>query len=331
MEREKGRVRALVLKARQMGSTTYNSAEFFHKTIFAEHVTSIIVGQDEDQSTFIMSMYESALDFIPWWMRPRIKQKQTGALINFDEKDEVLRQTRPGLKTWVYADNGRKPSGVGRGKTFGRALLSELAFWQDLSQLSKSLFPTFNTPDGFYIMESTANGRNDAWHNLWRRAEAGKVDWEPIFIPFYRREKTYSTPILKTEVFVLTKDEIEMKERVFKKESYLIKPEMFNWMRKKKEEFIATDGDDMMFAQEYTSEPEESFQSSAITAFPRGVINRHSKRTRNPVWLGEIYYDFQLGKAVPVLEEIDETFELPYPEQEKRFSVWERPVRGERY
>jgi hypothetical protein len=331
LERTIGRVRALVLKARQMGSTTYNCAEFFHKTIFAEHVTSIIVGQDEDQSTFIMSMYESALDFIPWWMRPRIKQKQTGALINFDEKDETLRQTRPGLKTWVYADNGRKPSGVGRGKTFGRALLSELAFWQDLSQLSKALFPTFNTPDGFYIMESTANGRNDAWHNLWRRAEAGKVDWEPIFIPFYRREKTYSMPILKTEVFVLTKDEIEMKERVFKKESYLIKPDMFNWMRKKKEEFIATDGDDMMFAQEYTSEPEESFQSSAITAFPRGVINRHSKRTRNPVWLGEIYYDFERGKAVPVLEAIDDTFELPYPEQEKRFSVWERPVRGERY
>lgn len=331
LEREFGRVRALVLKARQMGSTTYNSAEFFHKTIFAEHINSIIVGQDEDQSSFIMGMYESALDFIPWWMRPRIKIKQTGSKINFDEKDESLRQTRPGLKTWVYADNGRKPTGVGRGKTFGRALLSELAFWEDLSQLSKSLFPTFNTPDGFYIMESTANGRNDAWHNLWRRAESGKVDWHPIFIPFYRREKTYSLPILRTEVFVVSAEENEMRERVMKKESYLIKDEMFNWMRKKKEEFVATDGDDMMFSQEYTSEPEESFQTSAITAFPRGVINRYSKRTINPQWIGEIHWDFDIGKPVPVLKVIHPDYELSYPEEDDRFHVWEMPIKGRRY
>lgn len=331
LEKQFGRVRALVLKARQMGSSTYNMAEFFHKTIFAEHVNSIVVGQDEDQSTFLMSMYESALDFIPWWMRPRIKIKQTGKQINFDEKDEWLRQMRPGLKTWVYADNGRKPTGVGRGKTFGRAMLSELAFWEDLSQLSKSLFPTFNTPDGFYIMESTANGRNDAWHNLWRRAESGKVDWHPIFIPFYRREKTYSLPVIKTEVFVVTDQEKEMRERVFKKEGYLIKDEMFNWMRKKKEEFVATDGDDMMFSQEYTSEPEESFQSSAITAFPRGVINKYSRRTINPQWIGEIYWDFEKGQAKPVLKVIHPDYELSYPEEEDRLHVWELPQKGRRY
>lgn len=331
LEREKGRVRALVLKARQMGSTTYNCAEFFHKTIFAEHINSIIVGQDEDQSSFIFGMYESALDFIPWWMRPRIKQRQTGALINFDEKDENLRMTRPGLKTWVYADNGRKPTGVGRGKTFGRALLSELSFWQDLSQLSKSLFPTFNTPDGFYIMESTANGRNDAWHNLWRRAEAGKVDWEPIFIPFYRREKTYSIPIDPGEQFELTDEEKEMRDQVVKADQFIIKDETFKWMRYKKEEFVATDGDDMMFSQEYPADAEGAFQSSAITAFPRGIINRYSKRTMKPRWIGEITYDFDRGVPVPNLKPVAPGDDIPYPEQEKRFHVWELPQKGATY
>jgi hypothetical protein len=331
LEREYGKVMAIVLKARQMGSTTYNCAEFFHKTIFAEHINSIIVGQDEDQSTFIMGMYESALDFIPWWMRPRIKQQQTGTLINFDEKDEVLRQTRPGLKTWVYADNANKPSGVGRGKTFGRSLLSELAFWKNASQLSKALFPTFNTPNGFYIMESTANGRNDAWHNLWRRAEAGKVEWKPIYIPFYRREKTYSLPILKTEVFVVTDEEKQMRERVFKKESFLIKDETFNWMRNKKETFVAVDGDDSMFSQEYTSEPEESFQSSAITAFPRGIIRRFSRLTKNPKWVGEIKYDEPTQMPKTYLHPVGEKDEVAYPETENRFHIWEMPQKGARY
>lgn len=326
-----GCIRAIVLKARQMGSTTYNIAEFFHATVFSEHVNGLIVAQDEETSEYVMGMYESALDFMPWWMKPRIKVKQTGSVINFDEKDEALRASRPGLKTWVYADNARKPTGVGRSKTFGRAMLTELAFWQNAKQLSKSLLPTFNTPDGSYVMESTANGRNDAWHNLWRRAEAGKLDFHPIFIPFYRRDKTYSLPILKTEVFVLSKDEQEMRERIFAKEHFLVKDETFNWMRKKKEFFVATDGDDYMFSQEYTSEAEESFQSSAVTAFPRGIIGRLQKQTIEPRWIGEISYDFDRGVPTLHMQELGKDDEAPHPERENRFHIWEKPVRGERY
>lgn len=331
LEREYGRVRALVLKARQMGSTTYNCAEFFASTIFREHTNSIIVAQDEDVSEYVMGMYESALDFLPWWMRPRIKIKQTGSVINFDERDEATRAVRPGLKSWIYADNARKPTGVGRSKTFGRALLTELAFWNNGSQLSKSLFPTMNTTDGFYVMESTANGRNDFWHNLWRRAEAGKVDWHPIFIPFYRREVTYSLPILKTTVFVLDEEETKMRERIFEKESFLIKNETFNWMRNKKEEFVATDGDDTMFSQEYTSEPEESFQASAVTAFPRGIIRKFSKRTVEPRWIGEISYDWTKGAPKLHVHELEKGKEAGYPEIGDRLHIWAMPQRGAEY
>lgn len=332
LEKLHGRVRALVLKARQMGSTTYNCAEFFHATMFKEHANSIIVGQDQDQAGFIMGMYESALDFIPWWMRPRKgKGCEVGRVINFDEKDDMLRMTKPGLKSWIYADNANKPTGVGRGKTLNRALMSELAFWQNGSQLSKSLFPTMNTPDGFYIMESTANGRNDFWHNLWRRAEAGKIDWNPIFIPFYRREVTYSLPIQKGRTFTVTDEERAMRDAIFEKEHFIIKDETLNWMRNKKEEFVATDGDDTMFSQEYTSNAEESFQSSAITAFPRGIINKFSKRTRDPVWIGEVTLDLGNQKPKLYLREVAVGDVIPYPETENRLHIWEKPVAGAEY
>lgn len=326
-----GRVRALVLKARQMGSTTYNVARFSHETVFFEHINGIMVGKDQTQAESMFGMYDSALDFLPWWMKPRIAIRQTGTKINFDEKDEYLRATRPGNKTWIYCENANKPSGVGRGQTFNKALLSELSFWQNGSQLSKSLFPTFNSPDGFYVMESTANGRNDFWHNLWRRAEAGKVDWHPVFIPFYRRAKTYSIPIFKGENFTLLLEEKEVRDRVQKKEGFVIKDETFKWMRNKKEEFVATDGEDMMFFQEYTSEPEEAFQSSAITAFPRGIINKLRKRTRNPRWVGEISYDFDKEKVKTRVKEVDPLEDLVYPESENRLSIWEMPEAGARY
>lgn len=324
-----GNVRAMVLKARQMGITTYNVAEVFANTIFTEHINSIIVAQDDDQARYIFGMYRSALDYLPWWMKPRIKSLQEGEQIEFDEKDEVLRQMHPGLKSWLYADNARKPTGVGRGKTFARAHLSELAFWNNPTQLSKALFPTMNTPDGFYIMESTANGRNDFWHNLWRKAEAGKIPWHPIFIPFYRRAITYSVPIEKNEVFVRTVEEQEMRDRIEAKDSFIIKDETFKWMRQKKEEYEAIDEDDQMFSQEYTADPEESFQTSATTAFPRKVLNKLQRKTRNPIWTGEISWDSDSHKPKLVGHKVAPADAIPYPENAPgRLSIFEMPEKG---
>lgn len=215
--------------------------------------------------------------------------------------------------------------------TFNRGHLDEIGWWNDASQLTKSLFATMNALDGIYIMISTPTGRNNAWHNLWKKAEAGKIDWEPVYIPFYRREKTYSLPIPKGEKFILSEDEEMIRQNVMKKESYLVKDEVFNWRRKKIEEFIATDGDDKMFNQEYSSSSEESFQTSAVTAYPRGIINKLSKRTRNPLWMGEIHYDFETGRPKTKMRNVTEIEDLVYPEHENRYHVWEMPQAGASY
>jgi hypothetical protein len=332
LEKEHGRVRALIAKARRMGYTTYMVGEFLHKAVIRfKHTDSIIVSQDEKGAKYNMGMFESAFDFLPWWMKPRVNLHQTGALYNFDEPDENLRTSRPGLKNWVYADNANRPSGVGRGQGFRCGMLDELAFWKNASQLSKSLLRTFVARDGFYVMGSTGNGRNDAWHNLWRRAEAGSIDWHPIFIPFYRRPKTYSLPIPKGEVFTLTPEEVEMVEQVKKAEGFNISNETINWMRKTKEEFIATDGDDMLFSQEYPTAAEDSFQNAIISAIPRGIINRYSKRTVQPRWIGEISFDFTNWRPQLFMKELKQGTEALYPETENRLHIWEKARTGERY
>jgi len=342
LEKKYGRVRAIVDKARRMGYTTYMVGEFLHKTVIRyKHTNTVFVSQDEDGAKYNMEMYESAFSFLPWWMQPRVMKHENGKVYCFDEPDENLRTSRPGLKNWVYADNANRPSGVGRGKGFRCAMLDELAHWKDSSQLSKSLIRTFLAKDGFYVMGSTANGRNDAWHNLWRRAEAGSVDWHPIFIPFYRRPKTYSLPIPKGEAFTLTLEEKDMVEQIKKKDGITISNETINWMRKTKEEFIATDGDDMIFDQEYPVTAEVSFQNAIISAIPRGVINRYSKLTEEPRWIGEISFDFTQWLPHLHMTEInprDDKGELlglvkkaSYPENENRLHMWEKRIPGARY
>jgi hypothetical protein len=279
------------------------------------------VAQDADQSRYILDMYTAAIDELPWWMRPRIRYKEAGKYIDFDEKDDAVRYARPGLKTRIYADNGNKPTGAGRGRTFNRAHLDELAFWAEPTQLTKALFPTFNAVDGIYIMISTPNGRNDAWHNLWKRAVSGDNDWNPIYIPFYRREKSYSLPIPKEETFVYTDEEKLIKEQVLRKEHYVIKDEVLNWRRKRIQDFLAIDGDDKMFRQEYSMNAEESFQTSATTAYPIGIINKLARRVRNPKWVGEISYDFNLGRPKVKVREVEEDEELEYPSGKSQSQV----------
>ena len=331
LEHRFGKVKAIVNKARQMGGSTYVGGEIFAATIFSEHVNSIVVAQDADTSRYIFDMYAAAIDFLPWWMRPRIRYQEAGKFIDFDEKDEMLRATRPGLKTRIYVDNGNKPTGAGRSKTFQRAHLDELSFWADPKQLTKAMFPTFNAADGFYVMISTPNGRNDPWHNLWRKAEAGDIDWNPVYVPFYRREKSYSLPIPKDMEFKLTEDEQAIRDQVIKKEKYFIKDEVFNWRRKTIQGFIATDGDDKMFNQEYSSNAEESFQTSAVTAYPLGVINKLMKRVRNPKWVGEISYDFGAGVPSAKMREVEPDEDLEYPKFHNRFRVWEKAESGATY
>lgn len=331
MEREFGRVMAIINKARQMGGSTYVGGEVFHKTIFNEHINTLVVAQDAKQSRYIFDMYIAALDFLPWWMRPRVRYAEAGEFIDFDEKDEQLRSIRPGLKTRIYVDNGNKPTGAGRGKTFKYGHLDELAFWKEPEQLTEAVFPTMNAPGGFYVMISTPRGRNTPWHNLWRNAEKGKIAWNPIYIPFYRREKTYSLPLRKDEKFIPTEEEQGIRQQVLTKENHFIKDEVFNWRRKTVEAFMSTHGDDKKFSQEYSSNAEESFQASATTAFPRGIINKLQKRCIEPKWVGEIVYDFKADRPVAHLKELKDGEEADYPETFNRFHVWERPQVGESY
>ena len=331
MERLYGRVKAIVNKARQMGGSTYVGGEVFKKTIFSEHTNTFIVAQDAKQSRYIFDMYMAALDFLPWWMTPRIRYAEAGEFIDFDEKDEQLRAIRPGLKTRIYVDNGNKPTGAGRGRTFKYSHLDEMAFWKEPEQITEAVFPTMQAADGFYVMISTPRGRNTPWHNFWRDAEAGEIDWNPIYIPFYRREKTYSLPLQKNETFTPTEDEQLLRDQVMKKEDHFISDEVLNWRRKKVREFISSHGDDKKFSQEYSSNAEESFVASARTAFPRGIINKLAKLAYDPKWIGEIAYDFKLDKPELHIREVLEGEVVVKAKHHNRFHIWEMPQAGETY
>jgi hypothetical protein len=52
---ETGRVRVIILKARQLGVSTYVAARLFHRTIFNPGLRTIIVGHERRASSILVA------------------------------------------------------------------------------------------------------------------------------------------------------------------------------------------------------------------------------------------------------------------------------------
>lgn len=327
-----GKAKVIILKARQLGLSTYSEARLFHKTIFTEACNSLVVAQDPDQVDYLFNMSRTAYECLPWWMRPEARYEAKGAYLMFDRKREGDRLTNPGLRSQILCQASNKATGVGVGKTLRCVHLSEISLWDDPDVLTKHIFPTMNAPDVLGIMESTARGRNNAWHHLWIGAMEGHVDWRPLFIESYRVKK-YFVPIPAGEKFELTAQEKGIHDRILREKEVDIPDGHFLWRRKKIQESIAVNHNPWAFFQEYPSvDWMEAFQGSGITAFNKERLYEILQgQCCDPIWFGEINLTSSGLPNIRLQLTKDADF-LPAAEGPgARLLVWEQPQDGEKY
>lgn len=175
-----GRVRVIILKARQLGVSSYVAARLYHQTINRPGLRTIIIGHEKRASSNLYQMVRRFHDNMPEELRPSTGVSNAEELI-FDRIDSG------------YLISVASSEGTGRSATAQLLHASEAAFWDSLPLQMASLMQTVPDLDGTEIViESTANGFND-FHSLWRKAEAGESEFLPIFLPWsldsgYRRK-----------------------------------------------------------------------------------------------------------------------------------------------
>jgi hypothetical protein len=292
----------IVLKARQLGLSTISQGCLFWKTIFTPLCNSMVVAQDPSQAGYLFDMSRLAYDNLPWWMRPERRYEAKGKFLVFDREDAMQRRLKPGLQSNIFVEAANKMTGVARGKSLRCLHASEMGFWVDPETLSTQLNPTMNAHDGLYIMESTANGRDNLFHRLWKQAMEGETKWKPVFIEFFRVKK-YSIPIPANETFKLTTEERAIRKKVQREKAVTISDEQFHWRRKTLAEVTALEGAEWKFFQEYPqSSWQEAFQGSGLCAFDKRKLQTIMETTcTEPGWFGEIELDPEkLAKRVQV-------------------------------
>lgn len=241
-----GMVRALVLKARQQGASTYISGRFYHKASLNSGTSVFILTHEQSATDTLFGMVARYHDNTP--LRPA-----TGAA---NAKELIFSKLDSG---YAVATAGQKAAG--RSKTIRLFHGSEVAFWPNAPEHFASSVQTVpDLPGTEIILESTANGVTGEFYERWQKAEAGEGDYIAIFVPWFW-DPGYRRPV--PEGFYLSQepegdDPSEYDVQVL----FNLDIEQMVWRRAKIAELGAT-----LFKQEYPATAEEAFQSTGHDSF----------------------------------------------------------------
>lgn len=261
-QREKtGKVRAIVLKARQQGISTYCAARVFWKTFFTPHTRSVVMAHDSATSDALFNMSRNIIDNME--DRPTL-QKSNAKEILFEHNKSGYRLYTAGAKE------------AGRGTTPTIAHLSEVAFWQFDEQILAGLFQGISQENETeVILESTANGASGEFFRLYQGAMNGDNEYVPIFLPWY------ITPEYRRKAppeMELTEEEDELVE------NYSLDNDQLYWRRLK----IGESGE-KKFIQEYPASAEEAFLVTGNSVFDQELVQMYEARV--PDYIREFDYE----------------------------------------
>jgi hypothetical protein len=286
-----GKVRFVVLKARQQGLSTVISAFQYWWLSQRKAQKGLVMAHEGDSTTALLDMYRRIHDNVPDIVRPSTKYLSRNEL-NFDKMDSAMR---------VATAGGR---GVARGEMLTFAHLSEVAFWPvafantNFNGLVQAIPEENNT---FIFLESTAQGVTGKFYEMYQGAARRDHLWngyEVFFSAWFETDEYRETAPAD---FVRTPEEESMMERFA---PLLNSNDQLYWRRKK----VATSGVEL-FKQEYPSTAEEAFLSTGRPIFNSESLNERLQKAKAKPALKQmtvaVKYDQKTGKALPlrVLEE----------------------------
>ena len=248
-----GKVRALILKGRQQGCSTYVGARYYHATTWAEGRKTFILTHEDQATQNLFEMVNRYHEHCPAPVRPSTGAANAKELV-FDVLDGGYKVGTAGTK------------GVGRSSTIQLFHGSEVAFWPHAETHAAGVLQAVPDVDGTeVILESTANGVGNLFHQKWQDAERGMGDFIAVFVPWYWQEEYRKTPPAD---FTLDAEEQEYAEL------YSLSLEQMAWRRNK----IGELKDPALFKQEYPATAAEAFQMSGHDSYIKPALVARARK-----------------------------------------------------
>lgn len=237
-----GKVRAVVLKGRQQGCSTYIEGRFYWRVSHTKGVRAFILTHEDEATNNLFELANRYHENCPVLVKPSTSAANAKEL-HFDGLDSGYKVGTAGNKA------------VGRSSTVQLFHGSEVGFWPNAQQHAAGILQAIPDEPGTEVFkESTANGVGNYFHKEWQDAEAGLSEYIAIFVPWYWSDE-YRKEV--PEDFRLDDEEEAYKE------AYGLDDEQMAWRRAK----IIELKDPTLFKQEYPATAAEAFQVSGADPY----------------------------------------------------------------
>lgn len=279
-------IRENVLKARQMGFTTFISALLFSLTMFEQNVRTAVMADIEDHAHNIFAKYE-------FFYRHLDDSNPNKAQIEEFERTHPGERSRLSYKPVLKANRGSEymqtkfgnssievvvaGKSAGRSGTYKYLHMSEVAFFSNLLDTItgvRATVPTTNR-ESIVVFETTANGFNE-YKDRWDKDMAGRTNYEAFFTPWFETPE-YSQELLRGQSMPLLEEWEYQKQR----EYGLTDPQML-WYHS---QYMET-GDRQKTLQEYPFCPTDAFMSTGQCVFGSDEVAMMKDRVSRRPGLG---------------------------------------------
>ena len=252
-ERRRGR-RNIVLKARQMGVTTWIAGQYLLKTISQRGVLTVQVAHTREAAESIFAVVQRMWENLPasWREGPLVRSRANVGQMVFPKLDSEFRVVSA-------ADEN-----AGRGLTIQNLHLSEVSRWPGDAAATLAGLRAALAPGGEMTLESTPNGAYGAFYDEWQRAEeTGTVRH---FFPWWL-EPTYVAEAAND----LRHDELELMRR------HGLSAEQIGYRRGLEQSFRG------LRRQEFAEDAVSCFRSSGECCFEVEAIERRLDAVPQPI------------------------------------------------
>jgi len=253
--------RNIVLKARQMGMTTYVAARFFIQTITQPGTLTVQVAHSQDWAEEIFTIVRRFWENLP-------KKMRQGALVT--SRANIRQLVFPRLDS-EYRVATAADQNAGRGMTIHHLHCSEVARWSRDGEETLASLRAAVPEDGEIVLESTPNGAGGIFYEEWQRAE--ETGYTRHFFPWwydesYRVELKPAEPQSSQEI---TEEELDLVSRFGLDEGQIA------WRRRNRAQLRG------LAAQEYAEDPVTCFRASGECVFEMDSIEQTLAGAFDPV------------------------------------------------
>ena len=274
-------VRMILLKARQWGGSTLVLMYMaWIQLVLQRNWNSIICGHKRSTSSVIKGMYTKLLQHYPKRLLDDDKPLEFKTFEGNTNAKIITGRDCLVLLGTAQADD------VVRGYDIAMAHMSEVAFWP--SSTMRNPEDVMRSVDGSLlvggltveVLESTANGIGNYFHNEWLLSVNGETDKHAVFIPWYEIE-IYRLPVDEAEIADLWKSFDDYERNLWRIGCTL---EMIKWYHEKRKSYQSHH---KMMA-EFPTNSTEAFSTSGRCVFSLSRLDAMRTQCCEPLAKGEL-------------------------------------------